>query len=174
MVQIPIPRAAAEPRPRELEPGSQPRPAHPEFPLEFRVSRAEGARNATTGLVATTVAILTFALFFLYPMTRAGEISPVLFQVSIGLVLVTMFTLTMASVFYNRMMADLIRGARTPPTIPVASNLLLGVGLSLLTLFPSFVLYAIGQTELAVLALGLWCVLQGLVAASWGSFAHLD
>jgi hypothetical protein len=36
--------------------------------------------NRSYSLAATTIAIFTFSLIFLYPRFRNGEVSPVLFQ----------------------------------------------------------------------------------------------
>lgn len=146
----------------------------PVFSPEVRLSRAESARNATTGLIATSVAVLTFVLFFLYPSDQAGKIDRLLFHATLDLIVAALFALGFASVFYNRILGDLFRGVRTSHLNVVASNLFLGLGLAFLTLFPALVLFTINLVDVAVLATVLWIVLEAVVLASWNSFARID
>ena len=138
------------------------------------MTRAEGARNATMGIVGTTVAILTFVLFFLYPSDQAGTINRTLFHITLGLTVASLFALTFAGLFYNRIMGSLIRGFPPPHFDVVASNAFLGAGVSLLTLFPALILFTIGIDDIAILATILWVVLQAAVVVSWKSFALVE
>ena len=149
-------------------------PAPPVFSPEVLVSRAEGARNATTGLIATTVAVLTFVLFFLDPRDQAGTIDRTEFHLTLGAIVIALFALGSASVFYNRLMGDLIRGLPVTRLNLVASNAFLGAGVALLTLFPALVLFTVGIEDVAILATLLWVLLQALVVVSWKSFALIE
>ena len=111
--------------------------------------------------------------FFLYPNDRAGIIDRTLFHVTLALIVAMLFSLGLAAVFYNRIMGDLFRGGPTSPLNVVASNVLLGIGLALLTLFPALVLFAIGIDDVAVLAIVLWIVLQSAVLTSWKTLARI-
>lgn len=148
--------------------------ALPAFTLESRISRAENARNASTGLIATSVAVLTFVLFFLYPNDQAGRIDRSLFHLTLGIIVAALFSLGFTSVFYNRIMGDLFRGGPTSHFNVVASNMFLGLGLALLTLFPALVLFTIGIEDVALLAFALWLVLEVVVIASWRNFAKIE
>jgi len=43
-------------------------------------------------LVGTSIAILTFLLFFLYPRSLSGEVNPALFQTTITVILAAIFS----------------------------------------------------------------------------------
>lgn len=148
--------------------------ALPAFSLEARISRAENARNASAGLIATSVAVLTFVLFFLYPSDQAGKIDRSLFHLTLGIIVAALFSLGFTSIFYNRIMGDLFKGSPTSHMDVLASNLFLGLGLALLTLFPALVLFTIGIDDVAVLAFVLWLALELVVIASWRNFAKID
>src|SRR5256885_15416331 len=51
-------------------------------------------------LVGTSIAIFTFLLFFLYPRFASGEIDPVLFQVTLIVIGVAIFSLVYAGLFF--------------------------------------------------------------------------
>ena len=51
-------------------------------------------------LVGTSIAIFTFLLFFLFPRFASGEIDPILFQVTLIVIGVAIFSLVYAGLFF--------------------------------------------------------------------------
>src|SRR5438445_9030313 len=58
-------------------------------------------------LVGTSIAIFTFLLFFLYPRFASGEIDPVLFQVTLIVIGVAIFSLVYAGLYFYTLTAPL-------------------------------------------------------------------
>ena len=56
--------------------------------------------NRTYSLGATSIAIFTFMLFFLYPRFASGEIKPFLFQATLVVMGVATFSFVFASLYY--------------------------------------------------------------------------
>jgi len=56
--------------------------------------------NRSYSLGATSIAIFTFMLFFLYPRFRSGEINPLLFQATLVVIGMATFSFVFASLYY--------------------------------------------------------------------------
>ncbi len=56
--------------------------------------------NRTSSLAATSIAIFTFMLIFLYPRFAAGQIESGLFQITLGVIGVATFSFVFASFYY--------------------------------------------------------------------------
>src|SRR5262245_24162619 len=56
--------------------------------------------NRSYSLAATSIAIFTFMLFFMYPRFLSGEINAVLFQVALVVMGVATFSFVFASFYY--------------------------------------------------------------------------
>src|SRR5262245_65531383 len=56
--------------------------------------------NRTYQLAATSVAIFTFTMFFLYPRFTSGEANPLLFQATLVVMGVATFSFAFASFYY--------------------------------------------------------------------------
>ena len=56
--------------------------------------------NRSYSLGATSIAIFTFMLFFLYPRFKSGEINPLLFQATLVVIGVATFSFVFASFYY--------------------------------------------------------------------------
>ena len=56
--------------------------------------------NRSYSLAATSIAIFTFMLFFLYPRFRSGEINPLLFQATLVVIGMATFSFVFASLYY--------------------------------------------------------------------------
>ena len=56
--------------------------------------------NRSYGLAATSIAIFTFTLFFLYPRFASGEINALLFQITLVAMAVATFSFVFASFYY--------------------------------------------------------------------------
>ena len=70
----------------------------PETSLQIALSD----RSMIGTLVGTSIAILTFLLFFLYPRSLSGEVNPALFQTTITVILAAIFSFG-ASALYRHM-----------------------------------------------------------------------
>src|SRR5207247_11311182 len=56
--------------------------------------------NRSYSLAATSIAIFTFMLIFLYPRFASGEVNPLLFQATLVVMGVATFSFVFASFFY--------------------------------------------------------------------------
>jgi hypothetical protein len=63
---------------------------------EFATTNA----NRTYSLGATSIAIFTFTLFFLYPRFASGEVNPLMFQATLVVIGVATFSFVFASCYY--------------------------------------------------------------------------
>jgi hypothetical protein len=114
--------------------------------------------NRAYSLGATSIAIFTFMLFFLYPRFRSGEINPLLFQATLVVMGVATFSFVFASLYYygssrgGRIAdADRVRFSRRGDRFWV-------LGYSLLFLCPSLILFSVGLLAVGSVWLTLWLV----------------
>ena len=119
----------------------------------------EGARNLAVGLGGTTIAILTFTLFFLFPQDKSGQINHILFHATLGVAILALFGFGFATFYYSRLMTDIVRQDPRDLRHLRMGNLCLQGGLALFSLVPALVLFTIAIYEIAILALGLWLLL---------------
>jgi len=81
--------------------------------------------NRTASLAATSIAIFTFMLIFLYPRFASGEINSALFQVTLGVIGVATFSFVFASFLLLRLIAPcMVGGSRASPLLPKGRSLL--------------------------------------------------
>ena len=114
--------------------------------------------NRSYSLAATSIAIFTFSLFFMYPKYLGGEISTWLFQVSLVVMGLATFAFVFASFFYycasggSRIDADeRVRHARRGDHFWLA-------GYTLLFLDPTLILLAVRLRAVAAAWFALWLV----------------
>jgi fatty acid desaturase len=114
--------------------------------------------NRSYSLAATSIAIFTFSLFFLFPKYVSGEADPWLFQATVAVMGLATFSFTFASFFYycaslgGRFSdADRAKYARRGDRFWL-------LGYALLFLAPSLVLFSIGLLGVGSLWLALWLV----------------
>ena len=62
-----------------------------EDPWSIRVEVAKRNAYVMPGIAGTCVAIFTFLLFFLYPPLLSGEVNPILFRLTVGVIVLTLF-----------------------------------------------------------------------------------
>ncbi len=129
---------------------------------ERDAARAESARNLTTGLGGTAVALLTFTLFFLYPHYQDKSIDPNLFQLTVAVIVLSVFFLAFSSVYYGRLVGTLTMAKSTWRAQAGIAGLCQLLGLGLLALQPALVLLTIGLIADAALAFALWVAFLGL------------
>jgi hypothetical protein len=108
--------------------------------------------NRSYSLAATTIAIFTFTLVFLYPRLTSGEANPLLFQATIVVLGVATFSFLVASfLYYGASLGDRV-GDADRATYARRGDRLWLLGSSLLSLDPGLILFTVG----------LW-----VVGASW-------
>ena len=112
--------------------------------------------NRTYSLGATSVAIFTFMLFFLYPRFAGGEINAVLFQATLVVMGVATFSFVFASLYYY--------GSSLGSRIDDAERTLCSrrgdrfwlLGYTLLFLVPSLILFTVGLLAVSSAWFALW------------------
>ena len=119
--------------------------------------------NRSYSLAATSIAIFTFSLFFMYPRFLGGEANALLFQATLVVMGLATFAFVFASFYYycaslgGRMDdADRVLHARRGDR----SWLL---GYTLLLLAPTLILFSIGLRVVGAAWLALWLVYLGFV-----------
>jgi hypothetical protein len=119
--------------------------------------------NRSYSLAATSIAIFTFVLFFLYPRFASGQVNASLFQATLVVMAVATFAFVFASFSYY--CASL--GGR----IDAADRVLYArrgdrfwlLGYTLLFLGPSLILFTVGLLAVGLTWLALWLVYLGFV-----------
>ena len=114
--------------------------------------------NRSYQLAASSIAIFTFLLFFLYPKFVSGDANPWSFQAALIVMGVATFSFAFASFFYygaslgGRMDdAERMRCARRGDRVWL-------LGCILLFLTPSLILFTVGLFAVASVWLALWLV----------------
>lgn len=109
-------------------------------------------------LAATSIAIFTFMLIFLYPMFRNGAIAPFLFQASFIVMGVATFAFVFASFhYYYSSLRSRSEGAE-PLVYARRGDRFWLLGCALLFLDPSLVLFSIRLLVVGCVWLALWLV----------------
>ena len=114
--------------------------------------------NRSYTLGATSIAIFTFMLFFLYPRFARGEINALLFQTTLVVMGVATFSFVFASLYYY--------GSSLGSQIDDAERALYSrrgdrfwlLGYTLLFLNPSLILFSIGLLAVGSVWIALWLV----------------
>jgi hypothetical protein len=112
--------------------------------------------NRSYSLSATSIAIFTFTLVFLYPRSLTGEINSLLFQGTLVLMGVATFTLGLASVqYYGASLAgnfDEAKRARYARGADIAWL----VGYALMFVAPAMILFTVGLWLVGTIWFALW------------------
>src|SRR5262245_7199530 len=112
--------------------------------------------NRAYSLAASSIAIFTFLLFFLYPRFTSGEIDGLLYQVTLVVMGVATFSFVYASfLYYCVSIGGRVDDARRARLSRRADRSWL-VGFALLFLAPSLVLFAVRLLAVGLVWLGLW------------------
>jgi len=114
--------------------------------------------NRSYSLAATSIAIFTFMLLFLYPRFRSGEINAWLFQTTLVVMGVATFSFVFASLYYY--------GSSLGSRIDDAERALYSrrgdrfwlIGYTLLFLDPSLILFSVGLLAVGSAWFALWLV----------------
>ena len=115
--------------------------------------------NRSYSLAATSIAIFTFTMFFLYPRFVSGEAQPLLFQATLVVLGVATFSFAFASFYYY---GSSLGGSRFDDTERALysrrgdRSWLLGC--VMLFLAPSLILFTVGLLAVGSVWLVLWLV----------------
>jgi len=114
--------------------------------------------NRSYQLAATSIAIFTFMLIFLYPRFASGEVNAVLFQVTLVVMALAIFSFVLAT--YTYYAASLPGRFDEPQRASYArrGDRLWLLGYSLLLLDPCLILLCVGLVLVAAVWLVLWLV----------------
>jgi hypothetical protein len=118
------------------------------------------ASNVTRSysLAASSIAIFTFMLFFLYPRFARGEINALLFQATIVVMGVATFSFVFASLYYySASLGSRIDDAERAGHSRRADRFWL-LGYTLLFLAPSLILFSLGLLAVGSVWFALWLV----------------
>ena len=114
--------------------------------------------NRSYSLAATSIAIFTFVLFFLYPRFSSGEINAVLFQATLVVMGVATFSFVFATFhYYGSSLGNLIDDAERARYARRGDRFWL-VGSTLLFLDPGLILVSVGLLGVGSVWLALWVV----------------
>jgi len=107
-------------------------------------------------MAATSIAIFTFALVFLYPRFQSGDVDPLLFQGALIVMGCATFASVMASFYYYGAALPDRFDEPTRATLGRRADLFWFVGYSLLFLAPALILFAVGLLLVGAVWLALW------------------
>ncbi len=114
--------------------------------------------NRATTLIGASIAVFTFLLFFFYPRFSSSQIDAVLYQVTLGTIVVAIFSFGFSAVFFYEVLSipemDVTRkraGARR-------GNILFMFGVLAAVSEPALILFTLGLEVVGFLAAGLWLV----------------
>ena len=107
-------------------------------------------------LVGTSIAIFTFLLFFLYPRFASGEIDPVLFQVTLIVIGVAIFSLVYAGLFFYTLTLPYYLNSPESGAIQRRGDLFWLIGYSVLLLEPTLILLTVRLWIVALAWMALW------------------
>jgi hypothetical protein len=109
-------------------------------------------------LAATSIAIFTFMLFFLYPRFQSGEINAMLFQATLVVMGVATFSFVFASFYYYcASLGSRIDDSERARYSRRGDRFWL-LGYTLLFLGPSLILFSVGLLAVGSTWLALWLV----------------
>ncbi len=118
--------------------------------------------NRTVAIVGSSMAVFTFLLFFLFPRYVNNEINPFLFQGTLAAIVLVIFSLAFSGFCYFGICAS--TNSAEKRILFRRGNLLYFVGLELVTIEPTMILFTIGLDIVALMALVLFFVFAFFVA----------
>ena len=114
--------------------------------------------NRSYSLAATSIAIFTFTLIFLYPRFASGEVNALLFQATLVVMGLATFSFVFASFYYyGSSLGGRIDDAERARYSRRGDRLWL-LGSTLLFLDPSLVLFSVGLLVVGSVWLALWLI----------------
>jgi len=112
--------------------------------------------NRSYSLAATSIAIFTFTLFFLYPRFVSGEANAILFQATLVVMGVATFSFVIASFYYYCSSLGSRFDDAERVTYSRRADRFWLLGYTLLFLAPSLILFSIGLLAVGAVWFALW------------------
>jgi hypothetical protein len=114
--------------------------------------------NRSYSLAATSIAIFTFMLFFMYARFLSGEVNALLFQAALVVMGVATFSFVFASLYYYCSSVGGRIDDAERALCSLRGDRFWLLGYTLLFLDPSLILFAIGLLAVALVWFALWLV----------------
>lgn len=125
-----------------------------------KVDRDLVASNLTraTTLIGSSMAVLTFLLFFLFPRYANGQIDPILFHVTVGMVVLAIFSFGFSGICYYAIIGIPKMNVARKRLYARRGDLFFVLGILFAVSEPALILFTIGIVIVALLASGLWII----------------
>jgi len=117
-------------------------------------------------LTGSSMAIFTFLLFFLYPRFSSGEIDPILFQVTLTVIVLTIFAFSFSGLYYYRIRVLKMSSAQERASMR-KGDLLWVLGTLFAGSEPALILFTVGLAAVAVVALSLWLLYLFIIVSQF-------
>ena len=111
--------------------------------------------NRAGTLVGSTIAVFTFLLFFLYPRYSSGQIDPILFQLTLTVIILTILTFSLSGLYNYRIGVLKLNTAKKRASMRRGALFWL-FGTLLVILEPALILFTVGLTAVGIVALIAW------------------
>jgi len=121
--------------------------------LDLDLAAANVNRAGT--LVGSTIAVFTFLLFFLYPRYSSGQIDPILFQLTLTVIILTILTFSLSGLYNYRIGVLKLNTAKKRASMQRGALFWL-FGTLLVILEPALILFTVGLTAVGIVALIAW------------------
>ena len=131
---------------------------------ELHFEYANENRQATISLGGTGVAILTFLLIFLGTKYNSGGLDGLLYRITLGAVVFSIFFLGVAGSYYYFLIEALERKRPDAPAFLQTADACFVLGLALLLFEPALILLTLHILDIGLIAVGLWALSLALIA----------
>jgi hypothetical protein len=121
--------------------------------LDLDLAAANVNRAGT--LLGSTIAVFTFLLFFLYHRYSLGQIDPILFQITLTIIVLTILSFSLCILFCYRIGVLEMSSAEKHASMQTGA-LLWVIGTLFAVLKPALILFTIGLTVVGAVALSTW------------------
>ena len=111
--------------------------------------------NRAGTLVGSTIAVFTFLLFFLYPRYSSGQIDPILFQLTLTVIILTILTFSLSGLYNYRIGVLKLNTAKKRASMRRGALFWL-FGTLLVILEPALILFTVGLTAVGIVTLIAW------------------
>src|SRR5436853_7160306 len=115
--------------------------------LDLDLAAANVNRAGT--LVGSTIAVFTFLLFFLYPRYSSGQIDPILFQLTLTVIILTILTFSLSGLYNYRIGVLKLNTAKKRASMQRGALFWL-FGTLLVILEPALILFTVGLTAVGI------------------------
>lgn len=128
--------------------------------------------NRAGTLVGSTIAVFTFLLFFLCPRYSSGQIDPVLFQVTLIIIILTILSFSLSGLYYYRIGVLRLNTAKKRASMQKGALFWL-FGTLFVLLAPALILFTVGLTVVGVVALIGWLLYALITLRDATAFGNL-